>query len=64
MDYGKRAARPAEDPGLIYSRINNPDLEVLEDRLALWEEAEKGLAFSSGMSAIATTLLLTSGRVM
>lgn len=57
LAYGKRAARPGEEPGLIYSRINNPDLEVLEDRLALWEEAEKGLAFSSGMSAIATTLL-------
>ena len=24
---------------MIYSRINNPDLEVLEDRLALWQQA-------------------------
>jgi methionine-gamma-lyase len=40
----------------VYSRFNNPNLEVLEDRLALWEGGEAGLVFSSGMSAIATTL--------
>ena len=33
LDYGLRQKRPNEEPGLIYSRINNPDLEVLEDRL-------------------------------
>jgi methionine-gamma-lyase len=57
LAYGLREARPREEPGLIYSRINNPDLEILEDRLTLWDEAEDGLAFSSGMAAIATTLL-------
>jgi methionine-gamma-lyase len=57
LAYGKRDPNPGEEMGLIYSRINNPDLEVLEDRLALWEEAKKALTFSSGMSAIATTLL-------
>jgi len=31
-----RQKRPNEEPGLIYSRINNPDLEMLEDRLAIW----------------------------
>lgn len=51
-----REARPEAEPGLIYSRMNNPDLEVLEDRLALWEDSEAGLVFSSGMSAISTTL--------
>lgn len=55
--YGLREQRPNEEPGLIYSRVNNPDLEILEDRLALWDEAESGLVFSSGMAAIATTLL-------
>ena len=44
-------------PGMIYSRLNNPDLEILEDRLCLWEDAEMGLVFASGMAAIATTLL-------
>ena len=57
LAYGLRERGPAEEPGLIYSRINNPDLEILEERLSLWDEAEKALVFSSGMSAIATTLL-------
>jgi methionine-gamma-lyase len=59
LAYGKRDPKPEEEMGLIYSRLNNPNLEVLEDRLALWEKAEKALVFSSGMSAIATTLLAT-----
>ncbi|HEX6064159.1 MAG TPA: cystathionine gamma-synthase family protein [Longimicrobiales bacterium] len=54
--YGLREKRPREEPGLIYSRINNPDLEILEDRLTLWDGAESALVFSSGMAAIATTL--------
>ena len=58
FDYtsGRREPPPGEAAGLVYSRFNNPNLEVLEDRLALWEGAEAGLVFSSGMSAIATTL--------
>lgn len=55
--YGLREQRPSEEMGLIYSRINNPDLEILEDRLTLWDGAEAGLVFASGMAAIATTLL-------
>jgi methionine-gamma-lyase len=56
LAYGLREQRPAEEPGLIYSRVNNPDLEILEDRLGLWDEAESGLVFSSGMAAISTTM--------
>ncbi len=55
--YGLREKRPTEEPGLIYSRLNNPDLEILEDRLALWDQAEACLTFCSGMAAISTTLL-------
>ncbi|MBN8701527.1 MAG: cystathionine gamma-synthase family protein [Bacteroidetes bacterium] len=55
--YGLRAAREGEEQGLIYSRINNPDLEILEDRLTLWDEAEDCAVFESGMSAITTVLL-------
>jgi methionine-gamma-lyase len=55
--YGKREKGVDEDPGLIYSRINNPNLEVLEDRLRLWDKAEKGLSFASGMAAISTSLM-------
>jgi len=57
LAYGLREKRPLEEPGLIYSRVNNPDLEILEDRLTLWDGAEAGLVFSSGMAAISTTLL-------
>jgi methionine-gamma-lyase len=57
LAYGLREKRPREEPGLIYSRINNPDLQILEDRLTLWDEAESALVFSSGMAAIATSLL-------
>ena len=53
--YGLREARPGETQGLIYSRLNNPDLEIVEDRLALWDEAEACAVFESGMAAITTT---------
>ena len=51
---GKRAGG-AE--GLVYSRFNGPNQEILEDRLAIWDGAQDSLVFSSGMSAIATLLL-------
>ena len=51
---GKRAGG-AE--GLVYSRFNGPNQEILEDRLGVWEGAEDALAFSSGMAAIATLFL-------
>ncbi len=55
--YGIRQANPGEELGLIYSRLNNPDLEILENRLTLWDEAEECAVFESGMSAISTVLL-------
>jgi methionine-gamma-lyase len=54
---GLRDLRDGEQAGLVYSRFNNPDLEILEDRLTVWEGAEAALVFASGMAAIATTLL-------
>lgn len=54
--YGLAAPLPDEHPDLIYSRINNPDLEIAEDRLALWDRAETAALFVSGMAAITTTL--------
>ncbi len=57
LAYGLRDKGPSEEPGLIYSRLNNPDLQILEERLSLWDDAEKALVFASGMAAIATTLL-------
>tara|TARA_R110000868_G_scaffold71114_1_gene208666 strand:+ start:196 stop:1482 length:1287 start_codon:yes stop_codon:yes gene_type:complete len=46
-----------ESAGLMYSRFNNPNMEVLEDRLALYDAAEEAAVFSSGMAAISTTLM-------
>jgi methionine-gamma-lyase len=54
---GVTGRRPGGAEGLIYSRFNGPNQEILEDRLSIWEEADDALAFSSGMSAIATLLL-------
>ncbi len=52
---GKKEAK--KTPGLIYSRLNNPELEILERRLAIWEKADAAAAFASGMAAISTSIL-------
>ena len=54
---GVTGKRPGGAEGLVYSRFNGPNQEILEDRLGVWEEAEDALTFSSGMSAIATLFL-------
>jgi methionine-gamma-lyase len=56
LAYGLREQGPGEQMGLIYSRLNNPDLEILEDRLGLWDGAEACALFESGMAAISTSL--------
>jgi O-acetylhomoserine (thiol)-lyase len=45
------------EPGYIYTRINNPTVDVLEQRLAALEGGIAAVATASGTSAIATTLL-------
>lgn len=55
--YGLREKNQDEEPGLIYSRLNNPDLEILENRLCLWDGAEDCAVFESGMSAISTSFM-------
>lgn len=57
LAYGHRDKQEGEEMGLIYSRINNPDLEILENRLALWDDAAACTVFESGMAAITTVLL-------
>src|SRR4051794_36836694 len=52
-----RKEAPAGGAGLVYSRFNHPNSEIVEDRLGLWDGAEAGLVFASGMAAIATTIL-------
>lgn len=55
--YGLRDKEHHEELGLIYSRINNPNLEILENRLCLWDKADDCAIFESGMSAISTVLM-------
>jgi methionine-gamma-lyase len=59
FDYVAGRREPPADgrTGLVYSRFNHPNLEIVEDRLAVYERAEQGLVFSSGMAAIATAIL-------
>ena len=57
--YQLKERDPQKPMGLIYSRLNNPDLEILEDRLNLWDEADACAVFSSGMAAISTSILAT-----
>lgn len=57
---GRRALAEGEQAGLVYSRFNNPTLEIAENRLAVWDKAEDCLITGSGMSAISTTLMALS----
>jgi methionine-gamma-lyase len=59
FDYaaGRREPPQGVTAGLVYSRFNHPNSEIVEDRLAVYEAAESCILFSSGMSAIATSIL-------
>lgn len=57
LAYGLRQPEHGEETGLIYSRLNNPNLEIFERRMAAWDRTEIGATFASGMAAISTTLL-------
>lgn len=57
LAYGLREHNPDEEMGLIYSRLNNPNLEILENRLAVWDNADDCAGFISGMAAISTVFL-------
>jgi hypothetical protein len=54
---GRREPPEGMGAGLVYSRFNHPNSEIVEDRLSVYERTEKCALFSSGMSAIATTIL-------
>ncbi len=53
---GRKEPPAGVGAGLVYSRFNHPNSEIVEDRLAVYEGTESCALFSSGMSAIATTL--------
>lgn len=54
---GRKEAPSGNVGGLIYSRFNHPNVEIVEDRLSLLEESESSVVFSSGMGAISAILL-------
>ena len=51
---GRRFA--LEEAGYICTRLGNPTTTVLENKIAALEEGEAGIAMSSGMGAISSTL--------
>ncbi|HLO66784.1 MAG TPA: aminotransferase class I/II-fold pyridoxal phosphate-dependent enzyme [Holophaga sp.] len=55
--YGLDSAKAGESPALIYTRVNNPNSEILEDKITAWDGAEAAALFSSGMGAISSTCL-------
>ena len=54
---GRREPPEGMGAGLVYSRFNHPNSEIVEDRLSVYERTESCALFSSGMAAIATTVL-------
>ncbi|HUB80246.1 MAG TPA: PLP-dependent aspartate aminotransferase family protein [Bryobacteraceae bacterium] len=62
------AGDDGRDPGLIYSRVNNPNVEIWEDKMVAIENgAAYAAAFPSGMNAITTMVLAlvpSGGRIL
>ena len=59
FDHAEQGERrfSGEEEGYIYSRLGNPTVKILEDRIAMLERGEAGLAFGSGMAAVSAVLL-------
>jgi methionine-gamma-lyase len=55
--YGLDPIKTGESPALIYTRVNNPNSEILESKVTAWDGAEAAALFSSGMGAISGTCL-------
>jgi len=55
--YGLDPIKTGESPALIYTRVNNPNCEILEEKITAWDGAEAAALFSSGMGAISSTCL-------
>src|SRR5512137_1911104 len=52
------AARFAgQEPGMTYSRTQNPSVQMLEERIAMMEGAEACRCQASGMAAMSTAML-------
>lgn len=53
---GRKDAPAGDRAGLIYSRFNHPNAEIIEDRMAVLEGSEAAVVLSSGMGAISAIL--------
>src|SRR5260370_22516909 len=62
FDYvsGRKQPPAGSAAGLVYSRFNHPNSEIVEDRLAVHEGAESCGLFASGTAAISTTTLASA----
>ena len=65
----ERAARivTSQEDGWLYTRINNPTVDVLEKRVAALDGASSAFALSSGAAAVAYTLFILGekgGRIL
>ena len=54
---GRKEPPAGTAAGLVYSRFNHPNSEIVEDRLAVYERTEACVLFASGMAAITTSLM-------
>ncbi|MFO7791213.1 MAG: trans-sulfuration enzyme family protein [Bacteroidota bacterium] len=52
-DHGARLFK-GEEKGHIYTRLSNPTIEALENKLAALENGKGGIALASGMAAVST----------
>jgi methionine-gamma-lyase len=57
LAYGLDKPTINESSQLIYTRVNNPNMEILEDKMRYLDDTEACLIFSSGMAAITNSLL-------
>lgn len=53
---GRKEAPEGDRSGLIYSRFNHPNAEIIEDRMAILEGSQSAAVMSSGMGAISAVL--------
>lgn len=56
MMAGRKEVPEGDRSGLIYSRFNHPNAEIIEDRMAILEGAEAAAVMSSGMGAVSAVL--------
>src|ERR1700716_2438087 len=58
--WGRKNPPEGVGAGLVYSRFNHPNSEIVEDRLAIYERRGECGLFACGMAAIATTILASA----